>query len=294
VRLIAKLSPKKIITRLQRSFDHNFYPIFICGVAGSGTTLLSGLLDQRYQNAGCIHESALAMPSGSALRINSVGSYQALACYYSSMFIANDVPDQAVRASMLKLYRRVAHYPKHSSIIIDKAPNVHLVRTRRLRAAFPRSKFVLIFRDPVSNIEGLRRKWPDVFGQADLADVCDFWESVHKIFLEDTEAFASDVIVVSYSKLTEDADVVLEELAQFCGLQPREKPLTYRDRPNIPGKGLRNVINGEIKVVQNIDSQVTSSLSPEQWNYINNRLLPAYDKLNQLSKSTCPHHSPLI
>lgn len=275
-----KISLKSKISKIQNLFDEDFYPIFICGVAGSGTTLLSSLLDQRYENAGLLNESALMAPSGSVLKMNSVASYGSLNRYYEAMPIPDNVSTQEVHASLIKLYRKIACYPKSTNIIIDKAPNVHLVRAKRLREAFASSKFLMIFRDPVSNIEGLRRKWP-VFAQAELVEVCNFWESTHKIFLEETRAFFNnDVMILSYEALTNQAEATLEQLAKFCGLQRRAIPKTYPDRPNIPGKGLRNVINGCVEITPPPAARSTLNLSPQECDYIQQRLVFMYDQLS--------------
>lgn len=92
----------RIFTSLQRNFDNTFYPVFICGVAGSGTTLLCSLLDQQYLNAACLPESALMMPEDSVLKMKSVGSYGSLANYYNHMFIPANIPIRAVRRANLK------------------------------------------------------------------------------------------------------------------------------------------------------------------------------------------------
>ena len=268
---------------LRRSFDSDFYPVFICGVAGSGTTLLGALLDQRYVRAGLLRGSALRAPDDSPLKINSVASYGTLGRYYEAMFIPSDVPNKEIRASVMRFYRKFARYPKPSRIVIDKEANVHLVRASRLRNALPQSRFLLIFRDPVSNVEGLRRKWP-VFGEAELAAVCDFWESVHRIFLEGFGGFASDVMAISFDELTRNTDDVLKRIAEFCSLQVRKTLHKYSNEHNVTGKGLRNIVNGEIRIVHNPQAGSAFSLLPEQCTYVRNRLLPMYTELEQLSK----------
>jgi hypothetical protein len=45
-------------TAIKRSLARDFHPIFLAGVTGSGTTLLSGLLDRHFRRCACLHESA--------------------------------------------------------------------------------------------------------------------------------------------------------------------------------------------------------------------------------------------
>jgi hypothetical protein len=272
------------VQRIRKFFDYDFYPLFICGVAGSGTTLLGSLLDQWYENSAYINESALSIaPAGSVLKMNKIAFYSTLSNYYRAIFIPDNISDKQVRRSLIELYRRVVTYPKKSNIIIDKAPTLHLVRAKRLRNAISPSKFLLVVRDPISSVEGLRRKWP-LFAQADLIEVCDFWESIHRIFLEETSAFASDVISLSYDDLTRQTEAVLDRIAKSCGLQCRETPKMYTNRPNVPGKGLRNVVNGVVKIVPQTDAQSTFCLSPQETDYIQRRLGPVYDQLKVRSK----------
>jgi hypothetical protein len=200
------------------------------------------------------------------------------------MFIPDHISDEQVRNSLIQHYRRVTVYPKLSNIIIDKSPNLHLVRVKRLRNALTRSKFLLIFRDPVNSVEGLRRKWP-LFAEAELAEVCDFWESIHRVFLEESSTFTADVISLSYDDLTKETEAVLGRLAEACGLECRQTPKMYADRPNVPGKGLRNVVNGVVKVAPEVKSPSTFCLSPRESDYIRQRLASIYDQLTAQSKS---------
>jgi hypothetical protein len=59
----------------------------------------------------------------------------------------------------------------------------------------------------------------------------------------------------------------------------------YADRPNIPGKGLRNVVNGVVKIVPQTDSQSTFYLLPQEADYVQQRLASIYDQLNARSKN---------
>ena len=276
----------RLIELYYRFQDREFDPIFICGIAGSGTTLLSGLLDQNYCNACCIHESALSVPDNSPLKIGSIASYKTLKNYYENMFIYDMVSTRAVRDSLLNFYCQKTSYPKESIVVFDKAPNVHLVRTGKLKNAFPDSKFLFIFRDPVTSIEGLRRKWP-VFREANVEEVCNFWESVHNIFLQDTKKFNSDIRIISYETLTEQTDSILNQLARYCKLDRRNKIKIYNDRSDISGKGLRNVMNGKIKISKNSVSQSSFSLQTREVNFIREKLSPIYNKLNCLVKVDC-------
>jgi len=263
-----------------RRFDNDFQPLFICGVAGSGTTLMSSLLDQRFENSAAFHESALRFPVGASLRMESVGHYGRLDRYAEAMYLSSDSPRQGLRDEMLSLYRNRCTFPKRSNIVIDKAPNVHLVRAAQLQAAFPNARFILIFRDPRANLEGLRRKW-SVFREADLESLCAFWEQMHRTFVDQTRRFDSSVRGISFERLIQDPDGELTELATWCALTLRPHPKTYADRPNDPGKGLRGVVGGAIRVDPSAARAPKTGLTDEQRDQVDRRLSPLYKTLVQ-------------
>ena len=75
----------KLAFRVRNLADADFAPGFICGVAGSGTTLLAGLLHQRYQVAANARESARWAPEDSVLHIRPIADYPNLSEYYERL-----------------------------------------------------------------------------------------------------------------------------------------------------------------------------------------------------------------
>ena len=277
--------------QLERLTDKQFYPIFICGVAGSGTSLLNGLLDQNYVAGLCLQESARALRDNPHVGMAKVNHYESLSHYYRSMFVSRNLSPRKMRSILMRLYRLRQEYPKESPVVFDKAPNVHLVRTGQLKASFPESKIILIYRDPVINVEGLRRKWPEVFGQAEFSAVCDFWQNTHEIFLSDIREFEEDVFAVSYAQLVENTDQVLQNVASFCKLKPRGDLHLYPERPNRPGKGIRNIVDGKIRVIQDINYQALTHLSEEEVEFASRSLSQTYNKLKSFTARSNPSSS---
>jgi hypothetical protein len=272
------------IVALPRLYDRGFVPIYVCGVAGSGNTLLAGLLHQHYRTAGFVRESALSMPSGAPLRIEKVATFGSLASFRAALELPGTASIARVRASSHALYRSVADYPKISRLVVDKGPNVHMVRSRWLHAAFPDARFVMVYRDPVANVEGLRRKWPEVFGRAALEEVCAFWTDLHERFLADTRPFAGAVRILSYQDLVDAPERRLREVARFCGLRRRARPMALEDRPNRPGPALRNVVGGRIHVVTDADEQARRRLSSEERDVIASRTAALYASLRHMEE----------
>ena len=276
--------PGKLLRRvreLPRRFDTDYRPVFVCGAAGGGNSLLSGLLHQRYRTAAFADESALRMDRSSPLAVEKTESYGSLAGYRRAIEQAPQVTVREVRRSALEYYRRRTLWPKASSVVIDKAPFVHLVRVPGLRQAFPNSRFVLVFRDPAANLEGLRRKWPVTFGAAALEDLCAFYEETHRRFLRDTAPLGADLLGVSLEDLTSRTEEVLTAIAAACGMLPRASPLAVDPQTTRSGKGLRAVSDGQIRIDPHPDSEARARLSPAEAQVIDARLAPLHRELTQ-------------
>lgn len=269
---------------IRRTLDRDFRPVFLAGIAGSGTTLLSGLLDQHFITCACFHESARQAPPDSPLYTENFESYPSLAAYAAVLFGARHVSPERLRRWTMRLYRSKARYPKPSNVVIDKAPNCHLARMKGLKEAFANAKVLVIFRDPVASIEGLRRKWPGLFGAASIEAVCDFWERLHLQMIEDARSFEEDVSWIAYEDLVRDPEGWVERIGAECGLERRPKLRKYDDKPNAPGKGLRNISGGVIQVVDTIDAPLTLGLSETETLRIRARLGGLYETLHARSR----------
>ncbi|MQC27113.1 MAG: sulfotransferase [Chloroflexi bacterium] len=264
---------------LRRAFDQDFRPLFICGAASSGTTLLSGLLDQHYENALSLRESARHPLADRLLFVEKAYEYESLESYEAALRQPEGASTGRVRRAVLRLYRRAVHYPKASHVVLDKAPNAHLVRMKALRGAFPDSLAVVIFRDPLAVIEGLRRKWPHPFGTASLEALCDFWNDMHRLAMDDLKGQDEQALFISYEHLVEQAEALTAILAEWAGMEKRAEALSLVDRRNKPGKGLRNVVEGEIQIVKNTSEQARKNLSQAEQRKIRELTGPVYAQL---------------
>lgn len=252
------------------------------GVAGSGTTLTSSLLDQKFQNRLCMHESAAQdAEKSSPLYSARIESFASLEAYYRAIHFPPDLGDHDVRRALLRLYRQQSWYrePMESDVVIDKAANVHLVRIGQLRPAFRDARVLAVFRDPAVNVEGLRRKWRKVFGGASVAEVCDFWEATYREFIEAVRPFEGDVFWLEYESLVRDPEGKLEALGRFFNLEPRTEPRRYKDKPNVPGRGLRNVEGGQIRIVPEAVAASDERQSAEERALVHDRLKGIYQEL---------------
>lgn len=260
---------------------NNIEPLFICGAMGSGTTLITRLIDQHFHVAGVANETALQIPRSSPLHIKKSHRYRSLQEMTRSLFLPEDVDPITLRVDLLDYYRRVQRSNQDDGnevVIVDKAPNAHLVRTSGLKAAFPQGKFLFIFRNPMSAVEGLRRKWA-ICSEAPFEHVTRFWVLMHESFERDTAFFRNNVVPIPYESLTADPDRVLDVLADRVPLRPRAILKGATNRPNQEGFGLRNVSGGQIKVIKGVSQAAGDRLDPRHRELIEEIAMPTYQRL---------------
>ena len=264
--------------RRRRNAGRVFRPIFVAGAIGSGTSLLAASLGQRFAVAGVALESARDVSSSSCLWVDRVMSFDSIRAYEDKLAPRADWSVAQAREDLLALYRSRAAGDPDAEAFIDKGPNTNLVRASFLAEAFPDAHFVLIFRDPVVNIEGFRRKWL-TFGNDRFEESLRFWAAIHERFLEQAESFPDRCITVEYEALVERYEEVLAALAARLGVEEsvRQRPVTARDVGH--GRGLRGVEGGRIKVVRDASARSYASLEDDEIDRIRETLGPLHARL---------------
>ncbi len=233
--------------RRQRNAEREYRPVFIGGASGSGTSLLSVSLGQQFDCAGIIYESNFQVGSESFLYVPGIDDFSSIDDYRQHMTPRHTWSIEQGRQDMLEMYRSYGWGP--SNIIIDKGPDTNLLRVDYLHRCFPEAPFVLIFRDPVANLEGLRRKWA-LFGDAPLEESTRFYQIIHECFLTSAAALPESTFAVEYEVLVEDPDGVLNKLGRRLGLAPARRRRRLSTYPNVEGRGVRNVRKSKIGVVK--------------------------------------------
>ncbi|MFP6628527.1 MAG: sulfotransferase [Myxococcota bacterium] len=264
--------------RRRRNAGRVFRPIFVAGAIGSGTSLLAASLGQRFAVAGVALESARDVSSSSCLWVDRVMSFDSIRAYEAKLAPRADWSVAQAREDLLDLYRSRAAGDPDAEAFVDKGPNTNLVRASFLAEAFPDAHFVLIFRDPVVNIEGFRRKWL-TFGNDRFEESLRFWAAIHERFLEQAESFPDRCISLEYEALVERYEDVLAGLAARLGVEAsvRQRPVTARDVGS--GRGLRGVEGGRIKVVHDASARSYSSLEDDEIARIRETLGPLHARL---------------
>jgi hypothetical protein len=159
------------------------------------------------------------------------------------------------------------------------------VRAGFLSETFPESPFLLIFRDPVANVEGFRRKWR-TFRDDPLEESTRFWADVHERFLERTAAVAERVMVIEYESLVSDYEAALGRLAAALGLAMAERARPVEARAEGHGRGLRGVEDGRIRVVDDANARAYQTLRPEEVERIRAELAPLHGRLQERARES--------
>jgi len=269
--------------RRRRNAGRLYRPIFVAGAIGSGTSLLAASLGQRFAVAGVALESARQIDPRSCLWIDRLASYASIADYEGCLAPRPGWSVGAARDDLLDLYRSKADEPLDA--FVDKGPNTNLVRAAFLHEAFPDGRFVLIFRDPVANVEGFRRKWV-TFRKDTLDESIRFYAGIHERFLEQAEHFPEQCLAVEYEALVDDYDETLGRLAARLGLEAAAAPRPVSARAVGHGRGLRGVEAGRIRVVRDANQRAYATLDEADVARIRERLGPLHARLRSAAAAS--------
>lgn len=237
---------KRHIRRYRYLAKNDFSPIFVCGVGGSGNTLISALIDQQFETSGFADESALYAPSSNLFSSPSTTTFKNIFDYYNALRITEPYDSGRLHKDLCEIYRQYVEEPRNQ-VLIDKAPNSSMVRVEALSKAFPEAFFILVWRDPLVHIEGLVRKWP-LFGNSDIHEVIEFWKLIHEEFVSSIKSSQVKAGAICFEDFLEDPEIFMKDIGTFCSLTPRKKIKTRKKIENKKGFALRNVTGGKIKI----------------------------------------------
>lgn len=263
--------------RRLRNNARRFRPIFVAGAAGSGTSYLAVSLAQRFDCAGVVYEQDIDIDPDTFLFVGDPNDYSSVAAYERHMSAKADWSVEQGRDDLLRLFRGKARAAGEA--IVSKAPDSGLVRVEFLDRCFPDAWWIAVFRDPVANVEGFRRKWR-LFSDEPLAEAIRFYRAIHERFLEEAPRLGDRVLAVEYETLVEEPDAAFAEIGRRLGLAPATRPLRFQSRPNAEGMlGLRNVQKGEIQVVRDSNARARARLGSDEVAAIERELGPLRERL---------------
>ncbi len=248
-------SPLRALVNAKRTYR----PVFVAGASGSGTSLLGLSLGQRFDVAGVIYETNFQVARTSHLYVPEIDDFASVRAYQDFMTPTDAWTREAGRSDLLDCYRRYCWGT--SNVVVDKGPDINLLRARYLLDCFPDGVLLLIFRDPVANVEGLRRKWKP-FGADPLSETIRFWKDIHDCWLDCAIAHPDRTLAVEYEALVGDPDAALGEIGRRIGLDPAKGQRRLIESPNVEGQGIRNVRGSRIGYVTDANTRARERLEP--------------------------------
>ena len=266
--------------RRMRNAGREYRPLFVTGASGSATSLLAVSLGQRFECAGVVYECDVQIGERSFLHVPALKTFASVAEYLAFIRPRGDWALETGRADLQNMFRAYARFP--GEVMVAKGPDIHLVRAQYLQRCFPEAHFVAIFRDPVANIEGLRRKWP-LFGRDSLAEVIRFYREIHEHFLAVAERAPERFLLVDYDRFVEQTEEVLHALGGLLGLARTTRIDRTLHAPNVEGQGVRNVRNGRISMVGDANQEARQRLPAGEATTIEEALGPLLERLRGAS-----------
>lgn len=258
--------------------------MFVAGAMGSGTSLTALLLGQSFDCAALIPESARQIRSSSPLHVDRTETYGTVERYRAAIAPDPGWTAELVRSELLSLYR--GHADRPGDVVIDKGPNTNMTRAALLAAAFPDARFVFVFRDPVANVEGMRRKWRN-FGDDPLDRSIAFYRELHEDFLAWADRGGASLEVVEYERLVEDPGAAVARLGGALGLVRAAVPRRLEDSDDGPdGRGIRHVRGSRIDVVRGATEGAYARSSASDVDAIRAATAPLYDRMRRLAAAS--------
>lgn len=272
---------RKRLRRVRRRFANrhrDFDPVLVAGAMGSGTSLTALMIAKHLDCAGVVTESARQIARQSFLWMDKTESYAPIRAYEAAIGIHPEWSVDEGRNRILDMYRANAIRPGQT--IVDKGPNTNLSRAEYLLACFPTARFLLVFRDPASNIEGFRRKWSS-FGEDTIDENIRFYRELHERFLAFCDARAIPLVVIEYERFIENPDAALTRIGEYLRLPRTTTELELEERPESGTRGIRNVRDGEIRIVDGATTDSISKLSAEEVARIRAELGPLHHEMQK-------------
>lgn len=289
VRKMSKSLPRRagdVVSRHIRSLQYvgmEFMPTFVCGVMGSGTTVVCYKLYEVLKFGGMVSESALRINDRSSLHMMPSERYASVEDYERSLYARDDAKVDVDRRMLCKIYRRCLE--QRSPLVLDKAANVHLARMDDLSRMFESASFVVVLRDPAANVEGILRKW-GLFGQEGLERAVDFCRMLYRrgrINVEALRESGRKVYVVRYEDFVVDPDGLCMQIGRSMVLPARRIPYSFTtERDNAPGKGIRNIRGGEVQVVGGANEEALRRMGEHTADVVRQGLADEWQKWSKM------------
>lgn len=203
-----------------KDFSYNDTPeldrvVFVCGLHRSGTTLLERLLGARFE----LSYLRADVPESEGQHMQSV--YRAARHYGGpgrfafSRAMRDELPDlekaENHRATIMADWSRFV--VGDNGVLLEKSPP-NLTKIHWLRQVFPKSRFVIMTRDPRA-VSGATQKWSGT----SLPELMMHWNVAYAQAMADFRQ--EDCTIIRYEDLIDAPEAEIERVGKFLQLAPR-------------------------------------------------------------------------
>ena len=236
----------RILRKLIKKYDKPTPLLIVTGMSGSGTTLVGGYIYQNYEVKGICPEVPNIVSSKNLIYFPKVATYTNLSEYLKSVENYQKKEDffdvlQETSKEFLE-FNSSGKYLLYKNAVLPMYSSVQFINN------LPNSNMIVVFRNPLSSIEGLIRKW-SLFKRSNLKDLCNFWANSYENVLKDSKKNKINYFFVEYENFLTDHCKISEIIANKIIIKKREKK-KISDSTQKRGKGIRGVFNGLINLDQ--------------------------------------------
>lgn len=223
---------------------------FVSGMSGSGTTLLAAYLYQNFLFAGIVPEGPNIV-SKNNLYMPKTDSFETLKDY-KKYILAQKIEKNLFKNSLNKINQQFAELFCDQNNLIMKTAIIPLIQIDQYLNSYEKSYMLVIFSNPILNIEGLKRKWR-LFSNSSINDLCDFWNVVYQSALDFYPK--KRIIFIEYETFLTKTENIILTLQEILNLKRRKKIKKLQDNNHKSVKGLRGVKEGVIKLDKKVNSR---------------------------------------
>lgn len=198
--------------------------IFICGMHRSGTTILASSL-REHGNISVMSGTGQPMDEGQHCQCvypsDDICGGMMRFGYHPKMRMCQ-IPESQVpriRTSLLRSW--LPYWDLSKQILVEKSPP-NLIKTRFLTQIFPKSKYLLIARDPLINAIAVRSTgWGNV--NYPISCAINHWALCHSYFLSDA-CGSKQYLSITLHELRTDTVSTANKIAKFVGVDKLSFP----------------------------------------------------------------------
>ena len=237
----------RILRKLIKKYDKPTPLLIITGISGSGTSLVGGYIYQNYEVKGICPEVPNIVSSKNLIYFPKVDTYKNLSEYLKS--VENYQKKANFFDVLQETSKEFSEFNSSGKYLLYKNAVLPMYSSIQFINNLPNSNIVVVFRNPLSSIEGLIRKW-SLFKRSNLKDLCSFWVNSYENVLKDSKKNLMNYFFVEYENFLTDHCEISEIIANKIIISKRKKKKLIADSTQKRGKGIRGVFNGLINFDQ--------------------------------------------